>query len=71
MILYSKIAIFTTIGAVLAQNIANLIFARVLVNASYNFTLSATMLLALCLVLIFSKILIKAIEINEENKMVI
>lgn len=53
------------------DNILNIALSKMLLNANYNFDVPIVILLAVCLVIIFSEILIGAIKISEEQKLVI
>lgn len=67
----AKRTIFVTLLAMIVDNMLTLALSNWLMNFNFKLAVPFAMILAVCLVVIFSKILIKAIEINEENKLVI
>lgn len=67
----AKITVLITLASTALCNIALIIMSKWLVNANYQFEIPLVMLCTVCLVIIFSQILIRAIELNEEQKLVI
>ena len=68
---FAKLTLLITLTATAVDNILNIALSKMLLNANYNFDVPIVILLAVCLVIIFSEILIGAIKISEEQKLVI
>ena len=71
VIRFAKLTLLITLTATAVDNILNIALSKMLLNANYNFDVPIVILLAVCLVIIFSEILIGAIKISEEQKLVI
>ena len=67
----AKVTVLITLASTALCNIALIIMSKWLVNANYQFEIPLVMLCTVCLVIIFSQILVRAIEMNEEQKLVI
>lgn len=63
--------IFFTIAVSIVNNLVILTLANRLVDMTFNIELPIQLILTACLITIFSKILMKAIEVNEENRLTI
>lgn len=71
IIALSKISIVVTLSATIINNIVQLAFSKWLLNVGFSLSIPLSSLLVVCLVLIAAGVLRRAIEANEENKLVI
>lgn len=71
LIKLSFISIIVSLGSLIIIDLVQFIFNKHLINVMYQANSSLVMLLVVCLLLIVAKILVRAIKINEENKLVI
>lgn len=67
----SVFAVFSLVVSAVLQNLLCLSLSPQLYKVSYNSSIPLSMILVTCLIMIFSKLMIKAIELSEENKLVI
>lgn len=63
--------VFFSLSEMITVNILQFALSGRLVNIIYDLAVPFGIIIAACLTIIFAKILIKAIEVNEENKLVI
>ena len=68
---FAKLTVLITLTATAVNNIFNITLSKWILNANYSFEVPIVLLLTVCLVVIFSEILIGAIKISEEQKLVI
>lgn len=71
IILFAKISVIVTLAVSALNNIVALSLSRYMVNNNYIFNLPISEILGICLVLIFSHVFKRAVEVNEENKLTI
>lgn len=67
----SVFAVFSLVISAVLQNLIYMCLSPQLYNVSYKSSIPIGMILITCLIMIFSKLMIKAIELSEENKLVI
>lgn len=67
----AKLDIAVSIAAMTIMNLLTFCFADVALDSNYNLTISSINIFLVLIIIIFSKLLAKAIEVNEENKLVI
>jgi hypothetical protein len=67
----SKISAAVILLAAIAENVLNIALAGSLKHSYFRFEIPAAMIFATCLIAIVCKLLLRAIELNEESKLVI